>query len=82
MMNMYATDTGTTTYQLRDCCYGEVICRLGNGILIGLEDGTEAFSYTCVNLQAGTKVLCTVSRYQKNELKMLVTVDSIVQYAA
>lgn len=68
--------------ELKDSCYGEVTCRTQKGIFILLENGTECFSFTCANLALGSKVLCSVLRYAKNGLKPLVSVDSVLEYAA
>lgn len=75
----YSEDTG---YELRDSCYGEVTYRSQKGIFILLDDGTESFSYSCSSLKPGSKVLCSILRFGKENLKTLVSVDSVLQYAA
>lgn len=52
--NSYETEN---ILELKDSCYGEVICRTPKGIFILLENGMECFSFTCASLAAGSKVL-------------------------
>lgn len=68
--------------ELKDSCYGEVTCRTQKGIFILLENGTECFSFTCASLASGSKVLCSVLRQPMENRKTLVSVDSVMEYAA
>lgn len=69
-------------YDLRDCCFGQVIRQTQQGIFIRLEDGTEAFAYNGSSLRPGSKVFCSVLKFARERLRMLVSVDSVVEYAA
>jgi len=70
-----------TGYEPFDGCYGTIIDRCRAGAYLQLDNGEEAFAYKFGNLFPGTKVLCTVLRLPTEGRKMLVSIDSIVQYA-
>lgn len=69
-------------YERFDGCYGTVIGRCLKGAYLELDNGEEAFAYKFGNLFPGTEVLCTVLRQPQEGKKTLVSIDSVVQYAA
>ena len=71
-----------SAYEPRDCCFGVVTGRCRNGIFVELDSGEAAFSYTCANLYPGAEVYCSVKRPARDDLRMLVTVDSVIRYAS
>lgn len=69
-------------YERLDGCYGEVIGTCRSGAFLTLDNGEEAFAYRFASLRTGTKVLCTVRRPAKEDLRTLVTIDSVEYPAA
>ncbi len=67
-------------YERLDGCYGTVIGCCRSGAFLELDDGEEAFAYKFASLYPGTKVLCTVLRLANENRKMLVSIDSVVDY--
>lgn len=72
----------TDNYEILEGCYGKVIGTCQKGAFIVLDNGQEAFAYKFANLYPGTLVLCTVRRLADEQRRMLVTIDSVVDYAA
>lgn len=69
-------------YEVLEGCYGKVIGTCQKGAFLALDNGQEAFAYKFANLYPGTSVLCTVRRLADAQRRMLVTIDSVVDYAA
>ena len=69
-------------YDKLDGCYGEVLSTCRTGAFLILDNGEEAFAYKFANLTPGTLTLCTVQRLAKDGKQKLVSIDSIVQFAA
>lgn len=74
-------DNQVMEYERFDGCYGTVTSRCGAGAFILLDNGQEAFSYNFSSLTPMTKVLCTVMRLASEGKKMLVSIDSVIEYA-
>lgn len=68
------------SYERFDGCYGTVIGCCRSGAFLKLDNGEEAFAYKFASLYPGTKVLCTVLRQADKARKMLVSIDSVVDY--
>lgn len=68
-------------YEPFDGCYGIITERCRAGAYLQLDNGEEAFAYRFGNLFPGTKVLCTVLKEAKEEKRMLVSIDSVLEYA-
>lgn len=69
-----------TKYEPFDGCFGVVTERCRAGAYLQLDDGEEAFAFRFGNLFPGTKVLCTVLKEAKEEKRMLVSIDSVLEY--
>ena len=68
-------------YERWDGCYGEVTGRCACGAYLTLDNGEEAFAYRYANMRPGTKVLCTVWKLATEGKRMVVKVDSVMEYA-
>ena len=68
-------------YERFDGCYGTVVGCCRSGAFLELDNGEEAFAYKFASLYPGTKVLCTVLRLADEARKMLVSIDSVVDYS-
>ena len=70
-------------YERLDGCYGTVTGSCRSGAFLTLDNGEDAFAYKLANLRPGSVVLCTVRRLADKErgIKMLVSIDSVVEYA-
>lgn len=68
-------------YERFDGCYGEVVGRCKAGAYLTLDNGQQAFAYKFSSLLPGTKVLCTVLRLPSEDKRMLVSIDSVSEYA-
>ncbi len=71
---------GENNYERLDGCYGTVIGRCQSGAFLELDNGETAFAYKFASLYPGTKVLCTVLRLADEARKMLVSIDSVIDY--
>lgn len=71
-----------TIYEAYESCYGYVSSRCSQGIFLELDNGQRAFAYKYLNLNMGSKVLCTVLRKPVNDKLALVGIDSVIDYAA
>jgi len=71
----------TESYEVLDGCYGKVIDTCRKGAFLTLDNGQEAFAYKFANLFPGTLVLCTVRKLADERMRMLVSIDSVVDYA-
>ena len=69
------------TYEIMDSCYATVTGSCYAGAFLTLDNGQQAFAYGLANLLPGTKTLCTVLKYAKENRRMLVSVDSVIEYA-
>lgn len=69
---------GTNGYEPLDECFGIVECCSRSGAYLHLDNGTPAFAYGTANLREGIKVLCTVKKPARGDLRMTVTVDSVL----
>lgn len=67
-------------YERFDGCYGTVVSRCFKGAYLELDNGEKAFAYKFANLFPGTKVLCTVLKQASENRKMLVSIDSVLQF--
>ena len=69
--------TTTQCYDVLDGCYGiiEDCCRKGAFLI--LDNGEPAFAYNFGNLHPGVEVLCTVRKLATENLRTLVTIDSV-----
>lgn len=72
----------TAKYEPWEGCYGIVTGRCRAGAFLELDNGEEAFAFKFGNLFPGTKVLCTVKRIATEEKRTLVSIDSVIEYAA
>lgn len=68
-------------YEPLDGCFGQIVGTCRKGAFLTLDNGQEAFAYHMANLRIGSKVLCTVLKLPRDERKMLVCVDSVIEYA-
>ena len=68
------------SYDVFDGCFGTVKSCCKKGAFLDLDNGELAFAYSFGNLVPGTKVLCTVRRMARGELRKLVTIDSVCYY--
>ena len=69
-------------YDLFDMCYGKITARCKQGAYLELDNGETAFAYKISNVPLGSKVLCSILRKAQEDRKMLVSVDSVCEYAA
>lgn len=69
-------------YDKYDGCFGSVTGYCHSGAFLTLDNGQAAFAYKFGGLRPGTKVLCTVLRLPTEERRMLVSIDSVCEYAA
>lgn len=69
------------SYEKYDGCYGVVTSCCGKGAFLDLDNGEQAFAYKFTNLYKGTRVLCTVLRLATEGRRMLVSIDSVAEYA-
>lgn len=67
-------------YERFDGCYGTVVSRCFKGAYLELDNGEQAFAYKFANLFPGTKVLCTVLKQATEGKKILVSIDSVLQF--
>ncbi len=68
------------SYERLDGCYGTVMGCCRSGAFLELDNGEKAFAYKFASLYPGTKVLCTVLRLADEARKMLVSIDSVIDY--
>ena len=73
-------DRRICSYEKYDGCYGTVVGRCQKGAFLTLDNGEPAFAYRFANLENGSKVLCTVLRQATDDLRMLVSIDSVCSY--
>lgn len=69
------------TYNIYDECYGVVVASNSKGCHLKLDDGSEAFSFDCLNLRKGSEVICSIKKKAALNRKILVSIDSIIEYA-
>ncbi len=69
-------------YDVLDGCYGTVMGRCGNGVYVELDNGQMAYSYKFASLRPGCQVLCTVQKLATGFRNILVSIDSVLEYAA
>ncbi|MDO4178162.1 MAG: hypothetical protein Q4D21_03135 [Phascolarctobacterium sp.] len=69
-------------YEVFDGCYGTVIGTNRYGAYLELPNGSRAFAYKFASLKYGSRVLCTVLKKAKEEKDILVSIDSVLEYAA
>lgn len=79
-MFMMTEETEVQGYDVLDGCYGIVQNSCRKGTYLILDNGELAFAYKFGNLWPGTEVLCTVRKLACDDLRMLVTIDSVRHY--
>lgn len=62
--------------------YGKAVNTCQKGAFLALDTGQEAFAYKFTNLYLWTSVLCMVRRLSDEQRRMLVAIDSVVDYVA
>ena len=79
-MFMKSEETEALGYGVLDSCYGTVEYTCRKGAYLILDDGEPAFAYDFGNLRPGTEVLCTVRKLARDNLRVLVFIDSVRHY--
>lgn len=67
-------------YRVWDTCTGTVEGKSRDGVYLTLDNGEEAFAFRYTGLKIGDKVFCSVKHPARDGRKMLVTIDSTLQY--
>ena len=65
-------------YAVRDGARGVVRDTCWKGLILALENGQEAFAFFS-GLRPGTEVFCTVLKPSNENLRMLVSVDAVLE---
>ncbi|MCC2138898.1 hypothetical protein LKD27_04135 [Faecalibacterium sp. CLA-AA-H283] len=65
-------------YDVRDGARGVVRDTCRKGLILALENGQEAFAFFS-GLRPGTEVFCTVLKPSNENLRMLVSVDAVLE---
>jgi len=65
---------------VRDAVYGVVTGNCSKGVFLELENGQQAFSYFG-GLACGSEVLCSVIKRASDNLRVLVSIDSVITEA-
>ena len=65
-------------YDVRDGARGVVRDTCRKGLFLALESGQEAFAFFS-GLRPGTEVFCTVLKPSNENLRMLVSVDAVLE---
>ena len=72
----------TKKYERLDMCLGKVVGGNRSGAYILLDNGEPAFAYNFSSLSRGTEVLCSICRLATEDRNTVVSVDSVLEYAA
>lgn len=71
-----------TEYEVLDMYHAKVIGKCRSGIYVEMENKQRAFAYNFQSLLPGSEVLCSILRKPRGEKGMLVSIDSVLSYAA
>ncbi len=74
------TEENGTTYKWMEGCYAEISGACYSGVFLTLDNGESAFAYGFTALRPGSRVICTVRRQARGEVRKLVTIDSVLSY--
>jgi len=78
---MWSIEQNDVNFNIRDVVYGVVTGGCGKGLFLTLENGEEAFSYFG-GLAPGSEVLCSVMKKANENLRVLVSIDSVLNAAS
>lgn len=74
---MWSIEQNDVNFNIRDVVYGVVTGGCSKGLFLTLENGEEAFSYFG-GLVPGSEVLCSVMKKANENLRVLVSIDSVL----
>ena len=77
--------TKSYKYEVNDGCYGYVVNRIKNGVIVELDNGELAVGWRFENLFPGTKVLCNIIKLGDGIKKPVVNIEAVFEdilYAA
>lgn len=72
----------TMKYERYDECYGRVTSRCRSGAFVELDNGESAFAYKYANLVPGSKVICSILKPAAENLRTMVSITTVLEYAA
>ena len=79
---MYEEMNTKVEYEKFDECYGIIEKEDTKKVYLKLENGEKAFAFNMFNFLPGTKVLCSIKKLASAKKDILVSIDSVVEYAA
>ena len=71
--------TNSCNYEVNDGCYGYVVNRIKNGVIIELDNGELAVGWRFGNLFPGTKVLCNIIKLGDGIKKPVVNIEAVFE---
>lgn len=76
---MYSDNNVKVGYEKFDECYG--IIEKKENIYLKLDNGEKAFAFNMSNFRPGTRVLCSIKKLASVNKDILVSIDSVIEYA-